>query len=165
MNESTMDIYLIQGCQARPEWPPFMTGHTGETALLSLRIRLAERRPGFLGLDLSMAEAQALLDACRQVGARGSVVAARYRAEAALRMEDAMDVADTELDRAQRHHPGVAFEPTRFVREEALWWVFCRPSQQLIDAGFVPGALYAAVDKQDGHLWSADDQAAFLQAA
>lgn len=157
-----MDVYLIQGCTTRPNLPRTCAGPDR----LSLPVRLMERRPGFLGLDLSLTQAEALLDACRAAGARGSVVAAQYRQTQVVSMEAAMDIADHELNRLQRLLATKApFEPTRFVREEALWWVFCRPSEALIAAGYVPGALFVAVDKLDGHVWSEDSQAEFLQAA
>ncbi len=157
-----MDVYLIEGCRTQPSLPSTFAG----LAELSLPVRLMERRPGFLGLDLPMAQARALLDTCRAAGARGSVVAARYRQAQVVSMESALDIADEELNRQQRLlATKLAFEPTRFVREEALWWVFCRPSEALIAAGHVPGALFVAVDKLDGHVWTEDSQAEFLQAA
>ena len=140
---------------------------SGGTATLiandpSLVGRLMASRPGFLGVDMSPAEAVTALRQLTDNGARGSIIAADYR-RATLRMEDAFERADLELgERQRREYPDVPFEPTRFVREEALWWTFCRPSEALIALGYVPGALYAAVDKLDGHLWSEDEQASFL---
>lgn len=159
-----MDLYLIEGCRRVPDLSRFAP-QLG-AAVIGLAARCAERRPGFLRLDLAPAEADALLAALRGEGARGSAVRSRYREGSALPMEQAWEIADRALDmRVQRDAPAVRFDDTRFVREEALWWVFCRPSPQLIDQGVVPGALFAAVDKLDGHLWSDEAQSAFFEAA
>lgn len=41
--------------------------------------------------------------------------------------------------------------------ENERFWTFVRGSDQLFDEGYVPGAVYACVDKADGHLWNDDE--------
>jgi hypothetical protein len=41
--------------------------------------------------------------------------------------------------------------------ENERFWTFVSGSDQLFQEGYVPGAVYACVDKTDGHLWSMDD--------
>jgi hypothetical protein len=158
MDDRTMDIYLIAGCSQ----PPKNLGPAAANAGPGLLSRLLARRPGFLGMELNQQEAADALAALRQNGARGMAVAAGYRT-GGLKMEDALPIADAFLsEQKQRQYPDVPFEPTRFVREEALWWTFCRTSETLIERGVVPGALYAAIDKLGGHVWTEAEQAAFL---
>lgn len=57
-------------------------------------------------------------------------------------------IADSEfLSRHQFGEVGLQSENERF-------WTFLRGSSQLFDQGIVPGAVYACVDKEDGHVWS-----------
>jgi hypothetical protein len=162
MDKQTMDIYLIAGCKQSPKVSGSATplfGGASDPAMLS---RLLAERPGFLGVNLNAHDAADALLRLKQSGARGMVVAAGYRT-GGLRMEDALPIAEDYLAAlvAQRY-PAVPFEGIRFVREEALWWTFARSSEALIGQGYVPGALFAAIDKLDGHVWTEDEQAAFL---
>ncbi len=157
-----MDIYLIAGCKQSPKFSgnnPALFGGASDPALLS---RLLAERPGFLGVNLTAHDAAAALLRLKESGARGMIVAADYR-KGGLKMEDALPIAEDHLAaQVARHYPAVPFEGVRFVREEALWWTFSRPSEALIAQGYVPGALFAAIDKLDGHVWSEEEQAAFL---
>jgi hypothetical protein len=158
MSDRNMDIYLIAGCKQSPKGGALSSG-ASQSALLT---RLFEERPGFLGMSLNAKDAAAALAQLKESGARGMVVAADYR-HGGLKMEDALPLAEAHLARQiTQHFPHVPFEAIRFVREEALWWTFCRPSEALIEQGYVPGALYAAIDKLDGHVWDDNEQAAFL---
>jgi hypothetical protein len=38
--------------------------------------------------------------------------------------------------------------------ENERFWTFVCGSDQLFDEGYVPGAVYACVDKVDGHVWA-----------
>jgi hypothetical protein len=41
--------------------------------------------------------------------------------------------------------------------ENESFWTFVCGSDELFDKGYVPGAVYACVDKADGHLWSDEE--------
>lgn len=41
--------------------------------------------------------------------------------------------------------------------ENERFWTFVCGSDELFDEGYVPGAVYACVDKADGHLWSDEE--------
>ncbi len=41
--------------------------------------------------------------------------------------------------------------------EQSVCWTFGAVSEQLVKEGRIPGALYAGVDKLDGHIWKQTD--------
>ncbi|MGH9831868.1 MAG: hypothetical protein ACRD9Y_02560 [Blastocatellia bacterium] len=55
------------------------------------------------------------------------------------------------------------FGPVKFWRETDRYWVFSAGSRQLMDEGYVPGAISACVDKLDGHVWSIKEQEQYAQ--
>jgi hypothetical protein len=74
-----------------------------------------------------------------------------------ITLEQASQIADSEIQRILRTAPelqGYRFSPTRFARENDSYWVFGAASEQLIEEGYIPGAVFACVDKKDGHLWN-----------
>lgn len=80
-----------------------------------------------------------------------------------LTLEQAQEIAARELERLTSAPPLAAyhFDEMWCKREEEPFWVFAASSQQLQDAGYVPGAVYVLVDKRDGHLWSDGEQAQY----
>ena len=49
------------------------------------------------------------------------------------------------------------FGETGLQSENERFWTFVCGSDQLFDEGYVPGAVYACVDKVDGRLWNDDE--------
>lgn len=49
------------------------------------------------------------------------------------------------------------FHPVRLRWENDLFWVFSAGSEQLMEEGYVPGAVSVSVDKTDGHLWTIEE--------
>ena len=41
--------------------------------------------------------------------------------------------------------------------ENNRFWTFVSGSDELFEQGIVPGAVYACVDKMDGHIWTEDE--------
>lgn len=83
-----------------------------------------------------------------------------------LTIEDALQIAQREIasviassDRMEEYE----FEPVRLRWEYDLFWVFSAGSKQLMDEGYVPGAISACVDKVDGHIWSIEEQERYAQ--
>jgi hypothetical protein len=55
------------------------------------------------------------------------------------------------------------FGPVYLRWETERYWVFSSASEQLIEEGYVPGAISACVDKADGHIWSIEEQSRYAQ--
>jgi len=53
------------------------------------------------------------------------------------------------------------FAPVVLAEENEQFWVFASDSEELFDAGVTPTAIYACVDKSDGHVWTREEQEAF----
>jgi hypothetical protein len=152
------DLYLTTGCATPPDLGAFERDAPalGEPAL---RARLLRRLPGpgFLGLDLGEARARALLGQLAAAGARGEALPAAYR-RPLLTVETAWPLAERDLvPRAAEAFPGYSFEPVRYWREGARWFVFGMIAPALVERGHVPGGVLAYVDKVDGHLWRPDE--------
>ncbi len=49
------------------------------------------------------------------------------------------------------------FGLTRLHAENASFWTFFAGSPDLIEAGHVPGGLFAFVDKRTGRLWTMEE--------
>ncbi len=83
-----------------------------------------------------------------------------------ITLEEALLLAEREIERQIAASPvlsGYQFSPVRLKGEDERSWVFVSGSEQLQDEGYVPGALYARVDKRDGHIWSPDELANYLE--
>ena len=81
-------------------------------------------------------------------------------------IEQALPVADREIQRiiaTSAELQGYVFKPTRYAREIEPCWMFCAVSDQLIEEGYIPGAVFACVDKTDGHIWSDEEFERYAQ--
>ena len=71
--------------------------------------------------------------------------------------------AIAEIIRTAPELAGYQFNAVKYRRDEGLYWVFSAASEQLIEEGYVPGAVFACVDKMDGHIWSEEEHARYAQ--
>jgi hypothetical protein len=78
----------------------------------------------------------------------------------ALPFDKASEIAERHIrdsisasDFLSRHQ----FGETGLQSENDRFWTFVRGSDQLFDEGYVPGAVYACVDKVDGHVLNGDE--------
>ena len=118
--------------------------------------RLLTQEPGFLGLDLSHESARALLERLKHTDwiTVGMIVLARYHDEQSwISIQAAGSFPEKALAEGIRRYPHVKFEPTQFRYAAVLWYTFLASSEELQRRGVVPGALFANVDKLDGHIW------------
>lgn len=83
-----------------------------------------------------------------------------------LTIADALPIAEREIatvingsERLRRYE----FGPVHYLRETDRYWVFSAGSEQLMEEGYVPGAISACVDKIDGHVWDTDEQVRYAQ--
>lgn len=58
---------------------------------------------------------------------------------------------------------GYEFGAVSLRRENDRYWIFAAGSRQLIEEGYVPGAVFACIDKIDGHVWSTEEQVQYAQ--
>lgn len=52
---------------------------------------------------------------------------------------------------------GLEVRPVKFVRDGNRYWTFAAAIPKLQDEGMAPGAIMVSVDKEDGHVWTAED--------
>ncbi len=81
-------------------------------------------------------------------------------------INDALAVAEREIlgiIKNAEELQGYEFGPVKFRRENERFWVFSAGSGQLFEEGYVPGAVYACIDKIDGHVWSLEEQERYAQ--
>lgn len=165
------DIYLGAGCRASPEIsdlaeriPALADANVVARFQAVLRphprfpgLNRSEEPPGFLGLDLPQDLARALYQRLAAARARGEVLPSAYR-QPRVSQEEARPIAEQAIQHLQAaSFSGYAFEPVCFHQEAPRWWSFVAGSEQLQEEGYIPGALFACVDKLDGHVWEDDE--------
>jgi hypothetical protein len=164
MEKNTLyDLYLSEGCDTLPDLshlaqqvPAITYSVFQEWIVKDLVDGL-----GFLHLDLTKAVAKDLLSCLQAAGASGAVVKATYR-QPKLTFAEAYLIADCALEELQaKYFPDHTFKPVTYYGERHETWTFVSASQQLIAQGYIPGALFADVDKIDGHVWQQEE---YLQA-
>ena len=59
----------------------------------------------------------------------------------------------------QSAYANVVFKPTTHVPGSSglMYITFCTGAKEWKDLGLIPGALFASVDKLDGHIWSDEE--------
>lgn len=114
--------------------------------------------PRFVGVDLSIGEAYALLERLRQAGATGHLVPGRYRTPR-LSLEESLRLAEQALHERITHQRGplrtFRFEPMRhnLGASNPMFRAFQAYSPDMDEASYVPASVSVYVDTQDGHLW------------
>jgi len=61
---------------------------------------------------------------------------------------------DSELDESE-------VEEISFERENEWAWTFTAKIPKLIEEGWIPGAITVLIDKNDGHVWTEEEQSEF----
>lgn len=155
------DIYLFYGCPELPDLSD-LASNFPELTDVAVRDRMTKRSPGFLGLDLPADVAATVLQRVQTTQARGLVVSAEYR-QPKISIEIALPIAERAISQLRaKHAPGIAFSPVQYTRKHAMWWTFSAASDELIEQGYIPGALFASVDKLDGHIWQPEEMEQFF---
>jgi hypothetical protein len=83
-----------------------------------------------------------------------------------LTVDDALPIAERHIadviansKRLRRYE----FGPVLYSRDNDRVWTFAAGSRQLQEEGYVPGAVFASIDKVDGHVWSNKEQERYAQ--
>jgi hypothetical protein len=59
---------------------------------------------------------------------------------------------------------GYRFNPVTLHRDYPRCWVFAAGSEDMANDGYAPAAVFAYVDKQDGHIWEEPEKVAYFKA-
>lgn len=150
------DVYLTSGCRKIPDLSDL--GQKYPILLeTDFQAYLLERSPKFLGLDMLEEDAVVLWRRLECAQGRGLYLPSSYRTPRISR-EEAFQIAERWIVQRQAERwPNIAFDPLQFCSEDAMWWTFCSGSEAWRQQGLLPGALYALIDKLDGHLWQAQE--------
>jgi len=131
-------------------------------------IRTKLQNPLFLGpLGLSLPRQEAielfrLLVPCTYSAQGGYLMLAAYHKPLVSR-EQAQPIAIAYLhELIDREFSSLHFSDVQFAREDAMWWTFVVGCEEWKD--LIPGALFASVDKLDGHIWTDDKMLAYWEA-
>lgn len=68
----------------------------------------------------------------------------------------AQEIAEQEIRRIVAASPKLSryeFGALYLRRDEQPFWTFGAASEQLMDAGVAPGAIFVSIDKKDAHIW------------
>ena len=153
------DLYLFRGSRTLPELDKLIK-QAPVLADPDLQKRMVQRSssPGFLGLDLHLGIAATLVKLLKANKADGYFLPSAYR-QPKITVEQALQIATRAI--AELHAtriPTHTMHPVRLVREEPVCWTFSAVSEEWLKEGDrVPPALFANVDKLDGHLWQVED--------
>jgi hypothetical protein len=158
------DLYLYQGCTAPPDVND-LVDQIPAAQDPGLYAKLQEWRPGgFLGLDLPEDVAHAFLLRLKRAGARGHMALSAYR-DPKISVDAARSIAEQVIAQLQQaHFPSYTFDEVKYGGEGPWWWIFGAASEQLQAEGRIPGALFAYVDKLDGHVWHSEEMENLLEA-
>jgi hypothetical protein len=152
------DLWLSTGTRGHPQVTDFAVAFPQLTNSDLLR-RMQEHFPGFIGLDLPEDIAHNLLARLQADRARGMVVASAYR-EPIITREAAYLIAEQVIrQQHEQRYPHYTLSPIRYAESHAhaMWWTFTAPVDELVAQGMIPGALFASIDKLDGHVWQPED--------
>ncbi|MGH8865559.1 MAG: hypothetical protein ACREEM_39725 [Blastocatellia bacterium] len=81
-----------------------------------------------------------------------------------ITFEQASLIAEREVERilnTSDHLQQYKFDPVMFSRETEHVWTFAAGSEELIELGYVPGAIHVSIDKVDGHIWSREEMESY----
>jgi hypothetical protein len=83
-----------------------------------------------------------------------------------LNVITAKTIATNEIVRVIKNSPLLSqykFGDIKLKNENERFWTFSTSSDELFEQGFVPGALYVCVDKEDGHVLTDEEIESFYQ--
>jgi hypothetical protein len=155
------DIYLANGCKSFPDLSDLVDSFP-ELGTFQFQRRLLSASPEFLGLNLTIDVARKLIRRFKYTEAkgRGMIIPAKYRNNTpSLTAEDAYPIANEALNKMQAQYPDVIFGETVYdsFRDSLMYFTFISPSKKWFDEGLIPGALFANIDKLDGHVWTSEE--------
>lgn len=110
--------------------------------------------PGDLGLALPEELAEHLLERFTATGLEGYCFPADYHWPR-LTFEHAISIATQDIERQHlAHFPTEVLGPYFLYNDGSFCWTMGAAVPSLVDQGYIPGCIFAYVDKLDGYLWS-----------
>ena len=152
------DLYLNAGSRALPELNDLIQVAPA-LADSGLQKRMLQRSPGshFLGLDLSIDVATTLMKRLKSHKASGYIVPSAYR-HPKITVEQALSIATPVISELYtKYISDHTLGPVHFVQDEPICWTFGAVSEEWVKEDRIPGALFASVDKLDGHIWQVEE--------
>ena len=148
------DIYLNAHFDSPPEVSdliqkaPLLADPTFQSRLMNRSYSL-----GALGLELSEDLAAHLFERFKAAGSEGYCFPAIYH-HPRITKEQAATIAAQAIEKRRLEHDPTDTLGTLFLFNDGPFcWTFGASSKHLSDAGLIPGALLAWIDKLDGHIW------------
>ena len=83
-----------------------------------------------------------------------------------ITFSQAQEIAEREIRRVIAESPKLSqyeFGDIYVWHEEAQFWTFGAGSQQLMDEGWAPGAIFVSVDKVTGRIWSKEETGKYYE--
>jgi hypothetical protein len=127
---------------------PFLADPTFQSRLLDRSCG-----PGVLGLELSQDLAEHLLERFKAAGSEGYCFPTTYHRPRITSGQAATIAAQAIEKKRLEYDPTDTLGPLFLFSDGPFCWTFGATSEQLSNKGLIPGALFAWVDKLDGHLW------------
>lgn len=150
------DVYLYSSRGNTPDVSD-LTADLAHIVEAEIQPRLQSKHPGFLGLAISHQDALTLLKKLRTAKADGLIVPSAYH-QPRIDVDTALGLAEQAITVQQRtHFPKYMFGPIRLLSEEPMWWKFGAVSEELVQQGYIPGTIFACIDKLDGHVWQSSE--------
>lgn len=84
-----------------------------------------------------------------------------------MTLEQAILIAQAEIQNGRDNDEELCryqFNPVRLYKDYPRCWVFAAGSEDMADDGYAPAAVFAYVDKRDGHIWEEPEKVAFFKA-
>jgi hypothetical protein len=81
-------------------------------------------------------------------------------------LDDALEIARREIARLIKESAELSqysFGEVGYLRENDRVWTFAAGSAELIEQGYIPGAVIVSIDKKDGHIWSREEMEQYAQ--
>ena len=78
----------------------------------------------------------------------------------ALTYAEAIQIAERHIEKqikSSSFFSRYKFGEVGLQSENEYFWTFVCGSEELFDEGYVPGAVYACVDKMHGHIWTDEE--------
>lgn len=162
-NNEKYDIHIKGGPRALQKLSDLVADLGGIISSRTLD-RISSGEAGFLGLDLPVEDAVVIFKRLFDSSVWGIVVPSAYRYPK-LTPEMAYPIAEQAIkERYASRFPGVSFGPIKFAREEPMVYEFLAASDELPRLGWSePAAVFASVDKLDGHVWEEFEFAHYLE--
>jgi hypothetical protein len=155
------DIYIYQAGKTLPEMNDLIDSFP-ELANQKTQLHTLHDSRKFLGLNLPFDIAKNLTRRLHtEAKASCQIIPTRYRDnEPKFTIETAYPIAEKALRELQTtKYPEIHFYPIIYTPGHSgiMYITFASGGKEWQDEGLIPGAIFASVDRLDGHLWTDEE--------